>query len=1069
MKFMEKRLVTFLSNIFSSFTFLLGLTVVFGWLAHIESLVRIVSFLPPMRLAVAIMLIIGSSGIVAIRRQKNWWPKTAAAIMVSYGMIGLFNLGLGLQIPIQLLQLGLATVPYQTFTAILLLGIATYLLTFRESERALRYVLLLAAATFILAVLSLMNYLFRFEGTMGDVSSGMAVHTTVALIFLANSLFFRSAVAEFPSFDVACKWHPIIIVLKEFSVRRKFIVLAVILFTGLTIFGAATFHRFLESAQAWQKYTDSMVPRQKLRYKMRELFGYGGGTFYFKNLILRGTPEYVPLTRDTFGELLKVVDDYMGLPAKTKREVIALENIREAATDYLFNLDIVVGYLKRKIPPREIDLKIWVDDDKALVAFDNLNTEYQVLATEIFDEINRARELLIFVATMGFAFALGTILVFGYLVNNTILTTIGEATQAAHDISNDKFDSQLSTDSNDELGLLMQSLTTMRDRIQESRNTILSKTEDLARSNAFLNSIFENLPSMVYLKDAKSLKYTHFNRAGEKLIGLNRDLILGQNDFDILPRIRAEETRKSDQSALSSGGLVEIPEETMELRTGVRVLNTKKIPILDMSGAPSHILGISEDVTDRRKLERSLKEYRERLNLALKDAHIAAWDWKIIGDAITGDETFYQLLGFDKIPPRLSLAGLCEHIHHEDRGFFTISVLDSIRAQRDLDIKFRFFRPVDRRLRYFVLKAKIYLDYAGKVDLVSGIITDISEKQEADQMHRLTDERFQRIFGHCPIGVLLIDLKGPIHEANEAFLRMTGYHRAELVALKWDAHLTPSEWESVDKKKYTEVVERGWTDIFEKEFLRKDKSRVPVQISVTRLDSQGGNVIMFVRSLSKEKEIERQARSTRDSLDISNQEFEYIMNYLSEEVKEPLHNLFMQTLSKEGLRIDSVLDTLMSYFYVKSENPKFVTLPTKQLIDGVIADLKAARSGADIKIEVGDLPDIVGARSPMEVLFHTLLLMAIKRLSKGGGEIIVSGRASDDGYEIIFKDNGPAISELLRMTNFNMNDIRVIENRQFGLGILICKKIAELHHGKIWSEFAKPGGVTVGFSIPKFS
>lgn len=846
---MEKRVTNNLALALAFVPSVIGTVTTFGYLFQFEFFVRLVPFFPSLTTSLAFVL--ATFSIVAIARQRKKVVRLAAVLIVFVSAVGLANLVLKLGWDLDPMTTQKIT-PISTYLGVLLVGVAIYFCGGREKIRTMNGVLGACAVIFVIALRSILIYLFRDGINLSGPAVDMAMGTAVGLICFSFSLFFLSATIRSESDELINERHPVLIVLRTFSVRNKFLILSVTLISGLTVFAGSTFKRFIDSNRVWGEYSDNAVARESKLSRMYELLGYGGGSAYFKNLILLGSPETVQEAQNSFREILKIAEDYGKLPEGTDDEAAALEEIKQIINKYLYNIDIV---LKPRgnggMTPSNVDATLFIDDTRARAAINTLKAEVQKMIWAKLESVQRSRQLLLVVTVLGFLFSIGVILIFSYLINSTLVESLAQATQTAKDIANENFEGEIWVEGKDEIGCLMKDMATMRDRIKESRLTIIKKSEDISRSNLFLNSIFENLPSMAYLKEAGTLKYTHFNRAGEKLVGVQREQVLGQNDFDILPRMRAEEARKSDQSALSSGGLVEIPDEALELRTGgLRILNTKKIPILDSNGVPSHVLGISEDVTDRRLLERSLKEHKERLNFVLRDSHIVTWDWNIKTGWISGDESFYDFLGIPRSVHGLTLADLVAAVHVEERNSIAMGILDDIKQKKDLDLKFRFVRPSDRRVRNFALKGKIYTDFAGRPDLISGIITDVTSKFEGDSLDTLSDEKFHSLFGLAPVGVLWIDLRGTIHGANDAFGDITGYSPKELIAIKWNDHLTPKRYETIDSVKKKEVLGHGYADFYEKEFLRKDKNLVTVEVSMSRIDPQGHNVILFARRLS---------------------------------------------------------------------------------------------------------------------------------------------------------------------------------------------------------------------------
>jgi PAS domain S-box-containing protein len=129
--------------------------------------------------------------------------------------------------------------------------------------------------------------------------------------------------------------------------------------------------------------------------------------------------------------------------------------------------------------------------------------------------------------------------------------------------------------------------------------------EALKAANASLDAIIDNIPLMLFIKDSTSLRFLRFNRAGEDLLGSPRQTFLGKSDYDFWPPEQARFFVEKDRETLNSGKIVDIPEEPIQTpNQGVRILHTKKVPILDGAGNPIYLLGISEDITERRRIEK---------------------------------------------------------------------------------------------------------------------------------------------------------------------------------------------------------------------------------------------------------------------------------------------------------------------------------------------------------------------------------------------------------------------------------------------------------------------------------
>lgn len=148
-----------------------------------------------------------------------------------------------------------------------------------------------------------------------------------------------------------------------------------------------------------------------------------------------------------------------------------------------------------------------------------------------------------------------------------------------------------------------------------------------------------------------------------------------------------------------------------------------------------------------------------------------------------------------------------------------------------------------------------------------GIGIDIRERKRAEEKLQLAYGRLQTFFDHRigGIGIVIASADGKISMANDCFLHLLGYNRKEMQSglVNWKK-ITPHEWRNVDKLALTQITERGVSDTFEKEYQKRDNTRVPVLITCAVMPGDSGDILVFILDITDRKKAETALRKSEE-------------------------------------------------------------------------------------------------------------------------------------------------------------------------------------------------------------
>ena len=365
------------------------------------------------------------------------------------------------------------------------------------------------------------------------------------------------------------------------------------------------------------------------------------------------------------------------------------------------------------------------------------------------------------------------------------------------------------------------------------------------------------------------------------------------------------------------------------------------------------------------------------------------------------------------------------------------------------------------------------------------------------------EAKIRRLVDANIIGIFFWDFEGRILEANDAFLRMVAHDREDLVAgrLRW-TDLTPPKWLERDVQHLVpEQKLTGRLEPFEKEYLRKDGSRVPVLAGTATFEEGGNEGVAFVLDLSERKraeaeasESERRYREVQTELAHANRlaTMGQFTASIAHEINQPIaaarNNAAsaMNFLSRNPPDLAEVREALecvvndtdragdiiggIRKLVKKTPRQRDDRVDINEAIREVIVLTRgeAVKNGVSVHMQAAErLPLIPGDRVQLQQVALNLISNAIEAMTlvdHGARELLISTeRRGADEILVAVHDSGPGIAREHLGRVFD--PLYTTKASGMGLGLSICRSIVELHGGHLWAEVNEPKGAVFQFTL----
>lgn len=364
------------------------------------------------------------------------------------------------------------------------------------------------------------------------------------------------------------------------------------------------------------------------------------------------------------------------------------------------------------------------------------------------------------------------------------------------------------------------------------------------------------------------------------------------------------------------------------------------------------------------------------------------------------------------------------------------------------------------------------------------------------------EARIRRLVDANIIGIIFWNADGEIIEANEAFLRMVGYEQADLASgrLRW-RELTAPQFLELSDRSFAQALLTGHARPFEKEYVRKDGSRLPVIVGLAMFEASSREGVAFVLDLTerrqaeeKIRESERRYREVQTELAHANRvaTMGQLVASIAHEVNQPIAAAILNAdaalrwLNAQPPEIEEVRQVLGRLIFDANRAADVLgrirghirkAPPQKGLVDinaaiGEMIDFtrgQISKSGASIQTQLMDnLPSIEGDRVELQQVLLNLIMNALEAMSgvsESERQLLICSTLDDAGCVVVsVSDTGPGFTS--DSTDLVFTSFYTTKPAGLGLGLSICRSIIESHGGCLMARTNPPRGATVQFTLP---
>ena len=388
--------------------------------------------------------------------------------------------------------------------------------------------------------------------------------------------------------------------------------------------------------------------------------------------------------------------------------------------------------------------------------------------------------------------------------------------------------------------------------------------EHSRKKEATLESIFASSPNAITINDLNG-NILDCNQATLDMHGFSsKEEVIGKSALELIAKKDHQRAMENLKKALEQGSMksVEYTLLTKDRREFPAELSASVIK--DSSGEPTGFVAITRDITERKQAEEKIKKASE--------------EWEKTFDAIT-DFVFtvnkdYRLVRVNralcdilkKEPKELTGKHCFEVMHGTDKPWPNCPHKKMLTTKKTTTEE---INDPNLGIPLLVTDSPIF-DDAGEIICSVHLAKDITERKKIEEALEESEKKYRTLYETTKDGIVATDIDGRIVECNQAYADMLGYIKNELKKITYD-QLTPEQWrQEEDKIVKEQIMKRGYSDEYEKEYIRKDGTAFPISIRVWVIREEDGKpegMWGIIRDITERKQMEKKLREYSEHLE----------------------------------------------------------------------------------------------------------------------------------------------------------------------------------------------------------